>query len=161
MPKRHAMQVSNSNGINCRYLKRHATQVSNSNGIKCRCLKGNCTEHTSTYFLLRMKTPKNNLPRPQLQIRYANSHGTLIYPPTLTSIYNYREKKKSSAQVYVCAWQHTHLNSFAASNLSITCLVVELQTVGIQLQVFFLPRLQERTSQLQYLTLHNAVCWAS
>ena len=102
--------------------KRHAMQVSNSNGINCRCLKGNCTEHTSTYFLLRMKTPKNNLPRPQLQIRYANSHGTPIYPPTLTSIYNYREYIKFictgvcmcmttyTPQLLCCEWPVHHVS---------------------------------------------------
>ena len=57
-------------------------------------------------------------------------------------------------------WEPVYLDAFAllaADNVSVARLVVELQSVGIELGVLALPHLQERTTQLQQFTLQQTV----
>ena len=51
-----------------------------------------------------------------------------------------------------------YLDTFAFDDLAVSALMVELETVRIQLQVLFLPGLQEGSTQLEDFSLHYTVC---
>ena len=51
----------------------------------------------------------------------------------------------------------TNLDALALDDLSVACLVIELQSVGIELEMLLLPSLEERTSELEHFSLHDTV----
>ena len=53
---------------------------------------------------------------------------------------------------------YTHLGALASRDMPVPVLVVELEAVGVELQVFLLPRLHEGSAKLEHLALHDAVC---
>ena len=50
-----------------------------------------------------------------------------------------------------------NLYSFSLDHLTVSGLMIELQSIRIQFNVFALPCLQERSAQLQNLSLYYAV----
>ena len=54
----------------------------------------------------------------------------------------------------------TCLDTLALGYLPVATLVIELESVGVELQVLLLPRLQEGTSEFEHFPFDDAVGWS-